>query len=149
MENKSLVELREIAKEKGLTNISKLKKDELINLLNQNEEKTNKKDDSNDTTYKVNNEDDRIVEGILEVLPDGFGFLRGDNYLSTPKDVYVSPIQIRRFKLLTGDKIKGIARTPKEEEKFPALIFVGEVNDESPDMCLKRKNFSDLTPIYP
>ena len=149
MENKSLVELREIAKEKGLTNISKLKKDELINLLNQNEEKTNKKDDSNDTTYKVNNEDDRIVEGILEVLPDGYGFLRGDNYLSTPKDVYVSPIQIRRFKLLTGDKIKGIARTPKEEEKFPALIFVGEVNDESPDMCLKRKNFSDLTPIYP
>ena len=149
MENKSLVELREIAKEKGLTNISKLKKDELINLLSQNEEKTNKKDDSNDTTYKVNNEDDRIVEGILEVLPDGFGFLRGDNYLSTPKDVYVSPIQIRRFKLLTGDKIKGIARTPKEEEKFPALIFVGEVNDESPDMCLKRKNFSDLTPIYP
>ena len=149
MENKSLVELREIAKEKGLTNISKLKKDELINLLNQNEERTNKKDDSNDTTYKVNNEDDRIVEGILEVLPDGFGFLRGDNYLSTPKDVYVSPIQIRRFKLLTGDKIKGIARTPKEEEKFPALIFVGEVNDESPDMCLKRKNFSDLTPIYP
>ena len=132
-----------------MTNISKLKKDELINLLNQNEEKTNKKDDSNDTTYKVNNEDDRIVEGILEVLPDGFGFLRGDNYLSTPKDVYVSPIQIRRFKLLTGDKIKGIARTPKEEEKFPALIFVGEVNDESPDMCLKRKNFSDLTPIYP
>lgn len=149
MENKSLVELREIAKERGLTNISKLKKDELINLLNQNEEKANKKDDSNDTTYKVNNEDDRIVEGILEVLPDGFGFLRGDNYLSTPKDVYVSPIQIRRFKLLTGDKIKGIARTPKEEEKFPALIFVGEVNDESPEMCLKRKNFSDLTPIYP
>ena len=126
-----MVELREIAKEKGLTNISKLKKDELINLLNQNEEKTNKKDDSNDTTYKVNNEDDRIVEGILEVLPDGFGFLRGDNYLSTPKDVYVSPIQIRRFKLLTGDKIKGIARTPKEEEKFPALIFVGEVNEYS------------------
>ena len=149
MENKSLVELREIAQERGLTNISKLKKDELINLLNQNEEKANKKDDSNDTTYKVNNEDDRIVEGILEVLPDGFGFLRGDNYLSTPKDVYVSPIQIRRFKLLTGDKIKGIARTPKEEEKFPALIFVGEVNDESPEMCLKRKNFSDLTPIYP
>ncbi len=149
MENKSLVELREIAKERGLTNISKLKKDELINLLNQNEETTNKKVDSNDTTYKVNNEDDRIVEGILEVLPDGFGFLRGDNYLSTPKDVYVSPIQIRRFKLLTGDKIKGIARTPKEEEKFPALIFVGEVNDESPEMCLRRKNFSDLTPIYP
>ena len=147
MENKSLAELREIAKGRGLTNISKLKKDELIELLNKNEE--NKDENLDNTTYKVNNEDDQIVEGILEVLPDGFGFLRGDNYLSTPKDVYVSPIQIRRFKLLTGDKIKGIARTPKAEEKFPALIFVGEVNDESPDACLKRKNFSDLTPIHP
>ena len=103
----------------------------------------------NDKTYKVTNEDDEIVEGILEVLPDGYGFLRGDNYLSTPKDVYVSPIQIKRFKLLTGDKIKGIARTPKEGEKFPALIFVGEVNDESPDTCIRRKNFSDLIPIHP
>ncbi len=143
MENKSLAELKQIAKERGLTNISKLKKDELIELLNKKEEQVD------NSTYKINNEDDQIVEGILEVLPDGFGFLRGDNYLSTPKDVYVSPIQIRRFKLLTGDKIKGIARTPKEEEKFPALIFVGEVNDESPDVCLRRKNFADLTPIHP
>ena len=143
MENKTLAELKEIAKERGLTNISKLKKEELIELLNKKEEIID------NTTYKINNEDDQIVEGILEVLPDGFGFLRGDNYLSTPKDVYVSPIQIRRFKLLTGDKIKGIARTPKEEEKFPALIYVGEVNDESPDVCLRRKNFADLTPIHP
>ena len=143
MEKKSLSELREIAKQRGITNISKLKKDELIELLEKKEEP------EENTSYKINNDDDQIVEGILEVLPDGFGFLRGDNYLSTPKDVYVSPIQIRRFKLLTGDKIKGIARTPKEEEKFPALIYVGEVNDDSPDMCLKRKNFADLIPIHP
>ena len=150
MENKSLLELREIAKERGLKNISKLKKEELIELLKKSDEANKNIDSADDnTTYKVNNEDDRIVEGILEVLPDGFGFLRGDNYLSTPNDVYVSPIQIRRFRLLTGDKIKGIARTPKAEEKFPALIFVGEVNDESPDVCLRRKNFSDLIPIHP
>ena len=146
MEKMSVNELREIAKEKGITNVSKLKKDELIELL-ENLEKENI--EGNDKTYKVTNEDDRIVEGILEVLPDGYGFLRGENYLSTNKDVYVSPVQIKRFKLLTGDKIKGIARTPKEGEKFPALIFVGEVNDESPDTCIKRKTFSELIPIYP
>lgn len=149
MEKKSLTELKEIAKAKGITNISKLKKDELIELLEKEEAKKVEDIKQNDKTYKVTNEDDEIVEGILEVLPDGYGFLRGDNYLSTPKDVYVSPIQIKRFKLLTGDKIKGIARTPKEGEKFPALIFVGEVNDESPDTCIRRKNFSDLIPIHP
>ncbi len=149
MEKKSLTELKEIAKAKGITNISKLKKDELIELLEKEETKKVEDIKQNDKTYKVTNEDDEIVEGILEVLPDGYGFLRGDNYLSTPKDVYVSPIQIKRFKLLTGDKIKGIARTPKEGEKFPALIFVGEVNDESPDTCIRRKNFSDLIPIHP
>ena len=64
-------------------------------------------------------------------MPDGYGFLRGDNYLSSPKDVYISPIQIRRFRLDTGDIVKGISRC-KEGEKFPSLIFVGEVNGEHP-----------------
>lgn len=148
MEKKSLAELREIAKEKGMNNISKLKKDELIKLLESESEEVLDTIQT-EKNYKVTNEDDEIVDGILEVLPDGYGFLRGENYLSTPKDVYVSPIQIKRFKLLTGDKIKGIARTPKEGEKFPALIFVGEVNDESPDTCIRRKNFSELIPIHP
>ena len=85
----------------------------------------------------------------MEVLPDGYGFLRGDNYLPTPKDVYISPIQIKRFRLNTGDMIKGISRNPKEEEKFPALIFVGEVNGQSPENAYRRKSFDDLTPIYP
>lgn len=93
---------------------------------------------------------DNIVGGILEVLPDnGFGFLRGENYLSTPKDVYVSPTQIRRFNLKTGDKVTGIARLPKEEEKFPALIFVQHVNDDTPDKAIRRKPFEYLTPIFP
>ncbi|MBQ9314034.1 MAG: transcription termination factor Rho [Clostridia bacterium] len=89
------------------------------------------------------------VEGVLEVLPDGFGFLRGKNYLSTPKDIYVSPVQIKRFRLDTGDKIKGFSKVPKEGEKFPALIYVSSVNGDSPDIAIKRKRFDDLTPIYP
>ncbi len=97
----------------------------------------------------TNNKDDFIVEGVLEVLQDGYGFLRGENYLSTPKDVYVSPVQIRRFRLQTGDKLKGIGRTPKEGEKFPALIYVNSVNNDSPDVAIKRKSFDDLTPIFP
>ena len=102
-----------------------------------------------DSSYKITNEEDQLAEGILEVLPDGYGFLRGDNYLSTPNDIYISPIQIRRFRLNTGDRIKGIARLPKEGEKFPALIFVGEVNGEAPEKAYRRKSFDDLTPIYP
>lgn len=99
-------------------------------------------------TYQVNNEEDEIIEGILEVLPEGYGFLRGDNYLSSPKDVYISPVQIRRFRLTTGDLVKGISRC-KEGEKFPSLIFVGEVNGEHPEKAIKRTRFEDLTPIYP
>ncbi|MBR2705379.1 MAG: transcription termination factor Rho [Clostridia bacterium] len=167
-EDCTLVELRQLAKEKGVTNVSKLKKDELIKLLSEMDSNTStkstkeekvevkevknevKKSASDDNgTYKVTNADDQIIEGILEVLPDGYGFLRGENYLSTPKDVYISPVQIRRFKLDKGDKIKGIARQPKEGEKFPALIYVGEVNGEAPDKAYRRTKFDDLIPIYP
>ena len=158
-----LTELRKIAKERGLKNISKLKKNELLELLNETEGNTNSEDvelkeskksseavePANGDGYKVTNEDDAIVEGILEVLPDGYGFLRGENYLSSNKDVYISPIQIKRFRLNTGDKIKGIARFPKDGEKFPALIFVGDVNGDSPDVAMKRKSFDELIPIYP
>ena len=163
IESYTLVELRQLAKEKGIKNVSKLKKEELIEYLtniqgettSQSEEEVSteipKKEENvdNNTGYKVTNEEDEIVEGILEVLPDGYGFLRGDNYLSTPKDVYISPIQIRRFKLDKGDKIKGIARLPKEGEKFPALIYVGEVNGEAPEKAYRRVKFDDLIPIYP
>jgi len=171
-ENYTLVELRQLAKENGIKNVSKLKKDELIEVLSAAiEEKKSEKtleetsteptqttsiptdtnNSVNETTtgYKITNEDDHIVEGILEVLPDGYGFLRGENYLSTPKDVYISPVQIRRFRLDKGDKIKGIARTPKEGEKFPALIYVGEVNGEAPEKAYRRVKFDDLIPIHP
>lgn len=153
LENLSLSDLKAKAKEKGVKNISKLKKEELISILNENEEVSINQNNSNSNSteggYKLTNEGDEFVEGILEVLPDGYGFLRGDNYLPTPKDVYISPVQIKRFRLDTGDKVKGIKRTPKEGEKFPALIYVGEVNGEHPEKAMKRPRFDDLTPIYP
>ena len=155
LEDYSLSELRELAKNKNIKGYSKYKKSELIDLLTENgttnnEDKNNESvvTDSN-TTYKITNSDDKIAEGILEVLPDGYGFLRGENYLSTPDDVYISPVQIRRFKLDTGDHIKGISRMAKEGERFPSLIFVGEVNGEAPEKAYRRKKFDDLTPIYP
>ena len=186
LEGLSLIDLKELAKQKNIQNISKLKKSELIEKIlevcNKKEntnaviDKTNNNSDNNSDNnsnnnldnndcnsnsisdknymqnkleYKLTSEEDEYVEGILELLPDGYGFLRGDNYLSTPKDVYVSPVQIKRFKLDTGDVIKGIKRIPKEGERFPALIYVGEVNGEHPEKAMKRKRFDDLIPIYP
>ncbi len=98
---------------------------------------------------EFNTSKDDEVMGVLEILPDGFGFLRGSNYQSTDEDVYVSPSQIRRFNLQTGDKVRGITRHPKTGEKFRALLFVQKVNDENPETCINRKSFADLTPIYP
>lgn len=169
-EDYTLVELRVMAKEKGATNVSKMKKNELIEFLSSNDEKETKanedknstnpaeKQNSQDEQSKSNvrveegltlSENDKIAEGVLEILPDGYGFLRGKNYLSTPDDIYISPTQIRRFRLDNGDKIRGIARKPKEGERFPALIYVGEINGQSPDNIYKRTKFDDLVPIYP
>ena len=173
LENMHLPELRLLAEQRGVKDFKKLKKAELIeaimNLYDDNgvkkeenpveadvkestiddESEEKKYNQNGEINYQLTSEQDQYVEGILELLPDGYGFLRGDNYLSTPNDVYVSPIQIKRFKLNTGDKIKGIKRKANENDKFPALIFVGEVNGEHPEKAMKRKNFDDLTPIYP
>jgi len=155
LDNLSVAELRELAKKEEIKNFSKFKKEELILILNEKkennktEEKTDFKEIVTEEGYKLTSEGDEVVEGILEVLPDGYGFLRGENYLPTPKDVYVSPVQIKRFRLDTGDKVKGIKRTPKEGEKFPALIFVGAVNGQHPENAMKRRSFDDLIPIYP
>ncbi|HOJ81162.1 MAG TPA: transcription termination factor Rho, partial [Clostridiales bacterium] len=94
-------------------------------------------------------ESDDPVEGVLEVLPDGYGFLRSDNFLSGTRDVYVSPSQIRRFGLKTGDKIKGKGRIPKEGEKFQALLYVQSVNGDPPEVAARRIPFEQLTPIFP
>ena len=84
------------------------------------------------------------VTGILESHPDGYGFLRTNNYLTSDEDVYISPSQIRRFHMRTGDKITGITRPPKQGEKFKALLYVKQVNDENPELARKRKDFDTL-----
>ena len=178
----SLLNLRDLAKSKGMKNISKLNKEELINEImrvtneknteieeNKTEEKKNEDKKAREYVVENNKEllendvdkaisngtadtscgEEIIVEGVLEVLGDGFGFLRGENYLSTPKDIYVSPVQIRRFKLNTGDKVKGITKIPKDLDKYPALIYVNTVNGDSPEVAMKRRNFDTLTPIFP
>ena len=89
------------------------------------------------------------VEGILELSEDGFGFLRSDNFLTSSKDIYVSPTQIRRFGLRTGDKILGISRKPRGTEKFGALLYVKEVNGLDPMTAKRRPWFDSLTPIFP
>ena len=174
----SLSDLKNLAKEKGLKITGKNKKDiieaimesmqenrevkdvnyesanytddkqvEDVSIINCLEEPKEKGYDA--TNIVINNKDDFIVEGVLEVLADGYGFIRGENYLSTNKDVYVSPTQIGRFRLATGDKLKGIGRMAKEGEKFPALIYVNSVNGDTPSDAIKRKSFDDLTPIFP
>lgn len=89
------------------------------------------------------------VEGILELSDSGFGFLRFNNFLTSDKDIYVSPTQIRRFNLKTGDKIKGISRLPNDGEKFGALLYVLTVNGDEPGVAMRRPDFEDLTPIFP
>ena len=89
------------------------------------------------------------VDGILDIAEGGFGFLRFHNFLTSDKDIYVSPTQIRRFNLKTGDKIKGISRRPNEGERFGALLYVNTVNDDEPGVSMRRPNFEDLTPIFP
>ncbi len=164
---KKLSDIREIAKTTGIKSITKYKKEELINMIIEEGEKL-KKEKSLEAEKKgaekvkevkmlpdklVNEIKDEetvnIAEGVLEILPDGYGFLRGSNYLSTNNDVYISPSQIRRFNMKTGDRITGITRPPKSGEKFRALLYVKKVNEENPENAVKRPSFDKLTPIYP
>ena len=140
-----VAELRALAKEKGIEAPEKLKKAELIEALTKQdinadirEESTVRDIGSSDKKIinsrvenkdrSENKEDRPEVEGILEIVDGGFGFLRFDNFLTSEKDIYVSPTQIRRFNLKTGDKILGISRKPNDGERFGALLFVKSVN---------------------
>lgn len=165
--NLTLAELRDIAKENNIKSITTYKKNELISILNAI--KTENKIQDLSTNHKeemdkpCNNNFDKLekasylkeldsgisAEGILEVLSDGYGFLRSNNYLSGSNDVYISPAHIRRFNLKTGDYINGTLRIPKENEKFSALLFVKTVNGDSPMSIVSRPSFEKLTPIYP
>lgn len=162
----SLADLRIMAKEKGLKSITVLKKSELISRLEEldqaqeqdkakepvkNQEAPSTKSfiqtmDPNDISSLDSGE---IADGILEVMPDGFGFIRCANYLPGDQDVYVSPAQIRRFNLKTGDMLKGNIRIKTEREKFRALLYVISVNGHPPYEAQRRPNFEDMTPIFP
>lgn len=113
------------------------------------EETVQKEESSHSTNQKPHKEDRPEVEGILELAEGGFGFLRFSNFLTSEKDVYVSPSQIRRFNLKTGDKIKGISRKPNDGERFGALLYVLTVNGDEPGVAIRRPDFDDLTPIFP
>jgi len=175
---KSMTELRELAKSMDIKSYYKFRKDELVNEILKRiqeakiaqgiippppkeeqiqEEMTVKRDISE---KPLSDEEKKFLEskdiekggradGILEILPDGFGFLRSDNYQSGDRDTYISPSQIRRFNLRTGDRITGITRAPKEGEKFPALLYVQGVNGDNPESVIRRPYFEDLTPIFP
>ncbi|RMH61692.1 MAG: transcription termination factor Rho [Calditrichaeota bacterium] len=136
LKKKKITELTEIANELNISGASGLKKQELIFRIL--EEQTAQ-------------EGLIFSKGVLEILPDGYGFLRSQNYsyLPGPDDIYVSPSQIKRFGLRTGDTVTGQIRPPKDNERFFALLRVEAVNFESPDKARERKFFDTLTPLYP
>lgn len=176
-EKKTLAELKEIAKEKGIKNISKLKKIELIESIIENSPKAIEKNgvilqekitpkqsvtDNKTIDLRENNKEEKkerlqvminesnTAKGVLEILENNnFGFLRCNNYQTGENDIYVSPSQIRRFNLRTGDEVQGKVREAKEGEKFKALLYVDKVNGENPEKAVGRKSFESLTPIYP
>lgn len=149
LKTSTLTELRQIAEKIKLDGYERLKKEYLIEEIVKALEA--KKELDTKVDIKIENpETDYIAQGILEVLSDGYGFLRSDNYLSGNKDIYVSNAQIKRFNLATGDKLRGIARfTTDPQNKFPSMIYVESINDENIEKALKRKDFDVLVPIYP
>lgn len=149
LKSSTLTELRKIADDLKIDGYQRLKKEYLVEEIIKNLEGTNSLEDK--VAAQIENpETDYITEGILEVMPDGYGFLRSDNYLPGDKDVYVSQVQIKRFHLSTGDMLKGIARfTTDPQNKFPSLIYVDKINGERLEIALKRKSFDALIPIYP
>ncbi len=132
----SAASLLDIASEQGLENLARLKKQEIIFAILKKHAKKG---------------EDIYGEGVLEILPDGFGFLRsGDgSYLAGPDDLYISPNQIRRFGLRKGDTITGKIRPPKEGERYFALLKVEKINSEDPEVARKKIAFENLTPLHP
>ena len=139
LQKKTVYELAKIAREMNIANISGLKKHELIFEILKSVAAT------------TNDDGSMMGEGVLEILPDGFGFLRSPNYcyLPCPEDIYVSPSQIRRFNLKTGDTVEGNMRSPKDKERYFALLKVERINFESPEKAREKILFDNLTPLYP
>lgn len=193
-ESLSVTVLRELAKARGLKNLSGLKKSELVERMVKEDEKEAKekpeakggenaqekpevkaqekpeikaqereprgeekpereldrgREDRGSQQDKEELDSGITANGILEVMPDGYGFIRSENYLPGDKDVYVSPSQIRRFNLKTGDIVCGNTRIKTQQEKFSALLYVSTINGFPPIVAQQRKNFEDMTPIFP
>ena len=155
-ESLSLAVLRDLAKARDLKGISTLKKAELVELMLAEDDKDKAKEVKEEvksekagTTDIEQLDSGEVAHGILEVLPDGFGFIRSDNYLPGESDIYVAPSQIRRFGLKTGDIVTGNIRIKSQQEKFSALLYVTKVNGVHPSELAYRKNFEDMTPIFP
>ena len=136
LKSKTPTELVGFAEEQEIENASTLRKQELLFAI---------------LKQLATREVDIIGEGVVEVLSDGFGFLRSPeaNYLPGPDDIYVSPSQIRRFGLRTGDTVDGHIRSPKEGERYFALLKVNTINFEEPEKARHKINFDNLTPLYP
>ena len=136
LKSQTPAELLELAQSLGIQNISRAKKQTLIFAI---------------LKYKADNDEEVLGDGVLDILQEGYGFLRSsnDSYVSGPDDIYVSPNQIKRFNLSTGDVVTGKIRAPKKGEKYFALIKVSEVNEDSPENVRNRIPFSSLTPLHP
>ena len=134
LEQKTLEDLRRLAREDGVSGFSRLKKQDLILSLLRNE---------------AEKRGHKLRGGVLEVVDDGIGFLRADHYLPGPNDVYVSQTQIKRFNLRTGDMVIGQVRAPKDSERYFGLLRVDAVNGLNPEEAKRRPHFEDLTPIFP
>lgn len=159
-ESIGVADLREIAKSRGIKGTSSMKKKDVIEamLALDEEEKEQKKEKLREENNREKNSKEKELSdldsgqtacGILEVMSDGFGFIRSENYLPGENDVYVAPSQIRRFGLKTGDIVSGNTRIKTQAEKFSALLYVKSVNGYPPDEATKRYNFEDMTPIFP
>ena len=159
-ESLTLATLKDLAKARGLKGISTMKKAELIERMLEEDEKVKNnaketvKELSANTGDKEVHDIDKLdsgitVRGILEVMQDGYGFIRSANYLPGDNDVYVSPSQIRRFNLKTGDILEGNTRIKTQQEKFSALLYLSKVNNIDPMKIMHRKNFEDMTPVFP
>ena len=170
----SVAVIRDMAKEKGIKGVTTKKKSELVEAIleleeskeaTEEEEKEEKKEEQQENKRDENiarifrgdiTEEEKktldsgiTADGILEVMSDGYGFIRCANYLPGDNDVYVSPSQIRRFNLKTGDIITGKVRVRTQNEKFGALLYLTSINGRTIEEAAKRKNFEDLTPIFP
>ena len=151
-ESLPLTELKAVAKTRGIKGLSGMKKEEVIEAMLLEDKKLKEERETKESapSPEIAQLDSGVsVTGILEVMSDGFGFIRSDNYMPGENDIYVAPAQIRKFGLKTGDIITGNTKIKTEKEKFGALLYVTAINGMNPAVAAKRKNFETMTPIFP